>query len=535
MTYALQTQVLIAGGGPIGMTAAIELARRGIACRIVDPLVEPLQYAKAVGVQPRTLEVFEGMGVLRRILDAAVLMRGQIVFVNGERVTQLDMTLPDDVPFGFIAIPQYATEAILREELAMHGVVVQRGVRVSGFEQDADGVTATLAGDAGEQTVRAAYVVGADGAHSAVRKGLGLTFEGAAFEEQYMLGDVEVDWSMPRGYGIRSMHQTDGKTDDLLVCIPLPGRGRYRMSMLVPDELSNGDTPQLHHIQAVLDRLSPEPTTARNLRWSSLFRISHRIVDAYGKGRVFVAGDAAHIHPPTGAQGMNTGIQDAHNLAWKLALAVDGHAAAGLLDSYDAERRPVGEEVVGRTVRSAREGIGADSTDVGYVIRREAQLLIDYAGSPIVTGAVGPAVSRGTGAGARAADAKGLTRDAVSGTLRLFSLLGGREHTTLLYAPDGPVDVATYERAAAAAVSAAHGRMDVYLIAAPAADTTATELPLIRDSDGDFARAYAPAGPSAYVVRPDGYLGLAGAGVDPDQLVAHLRATFARPEGGVAG
>ena len=335
-----------------------------------------------------------------------------------------------------------------------------------------------------------------------------MTFEGAAFEEQYMLGDVEVDWSVPRGYGVRSMHQTDGKTDDLLVCIPLPGRGRYRMSMLVPDELSDGDTPQLHHIQAVLDRLSPEPTTARNLRWSSVFRISHRIVDAYGKGRVFVAGDAAHIHPPTGAQGMNTGIQDAHNLAWKLALALSGHAAPGLLESYDAERRPVGEEVVGRTVRSAREGIGADSTDIGYVIRREAQLLINYAGSPIVAGAAGR--RHRAARGARAPDATGLTRDAVTGPVRLFSLLGRREHTTLLYAPDGPVDVATFERAAAAAVSAAHGRMDVYLIAAPGADVTATELPLIRDTAGEFARAYAPAGPSAYVVRPDGYLGLAG-------------------------
>ena len=165
-----------------------------------------------------------------------------------------------------------------------------------------------------------------------------------------------------------------------------------------------------------------------------MFRISHRIVDAYGRGRVFVAGDAAHIHPPTGAQGMNTGIQDAHNLAWKLALAVAGHAAPGLLDSYDAERRPVGEEVVGRTVRSAREGIGADSTDVAYVIRREAQLLIDYAGSPIVA----------EGAGARAPDATGLTRDAVTGPLRLYSLLGRREHTTLLYADDaaGAADVA---------------------------------------------------------------------------------------------
>jgi pentachlorophenol monooxygenase len=521
MGNASETQVLIAGAGPIGVTAAIELARRGIACRIVDPLAEPPQYAKAVGVQPRTLEVFEGMGVLRRILDAAVLMRGQIVYVNGEQVAQLDMTLPDDVPFGFIAIPQYATEAILRDELAQHGVHVQRGVRVAGFNQDGDGVTVTLAGDAGEQTVRAAYLIGADGAHSVVRKCLGLTFEGAAFEEQYMLGDVEVDWSMPRGYGVRSMHQTDGKTDDVLVCIPLPGRSRYRMSMLVPDELSNGDTPQLPHIQAVLDRLSPEPTTARNLRWSSVFRISHRIVDTYGKGRVFVAGDAAHIHPPTGAQGMNTGIQDAHNLAWKLALVLSGHAAPGLLESYDAERRPVGEEVVGRTVRSAREGIGSDSTDADYVIRREAQLLINYAGSPIVA----------NGAGGRAPDATGLTRDAVTGPLRLFELLGRREHTMLLYAPDGPVDVATFERAAAAAVSAAHGHIDVYLIAAPGADVGATQLPLIRDIASDFAKAYTPSGASAYVVRPDGYLGLAASRVDPAELVTHLRATFAAGPG----
>lgn len=535
MSYASDTQVLIAGAGPIGATAAIELARRGITCRIVDPLLQPPQYAKAVGVQPRTLEVFEGMGVLRRILDAALPMRGQIVYVNGERVAQLDMTLPDDVPFGFIAIPQYATEAILRDELARYGVQVQRGVRVAGFEQGADGVTATLAGDAGEQTVQAAYLIGADGAHSAVRKGLGLTFEGAAFEEQYMLGDVEVEWSMPRGYGVRSTHQTDGKTDDLLVCIPLPPfdalrasahhrRNRYRMSMLVPDELSAGDTPQLPHIQAALDRLSPEPTTARNLRWSSVFRISHRIVDAYGKGRVFVAGDAAHIHPPTGAQGMITGIQDAHNLAWKLALVLSGHAAPGLLETYDAERRPVGEEVVGRTVRSAREGIGSDSTDFDYVIRREAQLLIDYAGSPII----------GDGAGGRAPDATGLTRDAVTGPLRLFELLGRREHTTLLYAADGPVDIATFERAAAAAVSAAHGRMDVYLIAAPGADIGATVLPLIRDTAGDFARAYAPTGASSYIVRPDGYLSLAATGVDQEELVTHLRATFAA-EGGAAG
>jgi 2-polyprenyl-6-methoxyphenol hydroxylase-like FAD-dependent oxidoreductase len=527
-----QTQVLIAGGGPVGMTAAIELTRRGIDCRIVDPLLEPPQYAKAVGVQPRTLEVFEGMGLLRRILDAAIEMRGQVVYVNGERIAQLDLKLGDDVPFGFIAIPQYATERILREELAFRGVMVERGVRLVGFDQDVDGVTATLAGGDGEQVVRAGYLVGADGAHSTVRKSLGLTFEGAAFEEQYMLGDVEVDWSMPLGYGVRAMHQTDGRTDDLLVCIPLPGHNRYRMSMLVPDELlaagpvdgiahgfEGARKPGLDHIQAVLDRLSPEPTTARTLRWSSVFRISHRIVDTYGRGRVFVAGDAAHIHPPTGAQGMNTGIQDAHNLAWKLALAATGLAAPGLLDSYDAERRPVGEEVVGRTVRSARDGIGADSNDPDFVIRREAQLLIRYDNSPVVA----------EGAGGRAPDAGGLTRAAVSAPVRLFSLLGRREHTLLLYAGDdaASADVTTFERAADAAVMAAHGHIDVYLIAAVGADVAGTVLPLVRDSGGEFARAFLASASSVYVVRPDGYLGFAASGIDMNGLVTHLRASFA--------
>jgi 2-polyprenyl-6-methoxyphenol hydroxylase-like FAD-dependent oxidoreductase len=538
--------VLIAGAGPVGLTAAIELMRRGIACRIVDPVEEPPLYAKAVGVQPRTLEVFETMGVLRRILDASTLMRGQIGYLNGERAAQVDFVVPQDVPYGFVAIPQYATERILREELASYGVHVDRGVRLAGFDQDADGVTATLVGDAGEETARVAYLIGADGAHSVVRKTLGLTFSGGAFEEEYMLGDVEVDWSLPSGYGIRAIHQTDGVTDGVLVCIPLPGRKRYRMSMLVPEELSavpstysaadgvehgfaGGRAPELRHVQAVLDELSPEPTTARNMRWASVFRISHRIVNRYGRGRVFVAGDAAHIHPPTGAQGMNTGIQDAHNLAWKVALAVTGDAAEGLLYSYDAERRPVGEEVVGRTVRSARQGIGADSTDLDYVIRREAQLLIDYAGSPIVAagspGSSPVASPAHVAAGRRAPDATGLTRDAVTAPLRLFTLLSGRGHSLLLYADAGTREtyVERFESLADAAVRAAHGHVEVYLIAAPDAEVDAAVLPVIRDGAGDFATAYGASTASVFVVRPDGYLGYASRDIGDDAVRATLR------------
>lgn len=536
------TDILIAGAGPVGLTAAIELARRGIACRIVDPLLEAPPYAKAVGVQPRTLEIFEGMGVLRPILDASVPLRGQIVCTNGRMSSRFELPLPADVPFGFIAIPQYETERVLAEELAMHGVAIERGLRLAAFAQDADGVTATLSGDGGDSHLRCRYLIGADGAHSLVRKSLGLSFEGGAFDEQYMLGDVEVDWSLPHDQVLRATRHADGQPEDVLVCVPLPGRGRYRMSMRVADDLATAPgsaadgvahgfegnrKPELHHIQAVLDRLSPEPVTARKLRWSSVFRISHRIVDAYGRGRVFVAGDAAHIHPPTGAQGMNTGIQDAHNLAWKLALAVRGEAADGLLASYDAERRPVGEEVVGRTVQSMRAGIGADAKDPGFIVRREAQLLISYAGSPIVADT--PDASGGPQAGSRAPDASGLMRDAVTAPLRLYALLGRRDHTALLYAGEAldAAAVARLEATAQALREAAHGRIEVYLIAAASVSVAATTLPLLRDTQGDFARAYATAGHAVFIVRPDGYLGLALRAMGKTQaLLAHLKATF---------
>ena len=212
--------------------------------------------------------------MLARALDAATPMFGQLVFVNGQQVGRMEMTLPPQVPYGFVALPQYETERLLAERPHELGGHIERGVELATFEQDIDGVTAVLRGPDDESQVRAGHLVGCDGAHSIVRKGLGLTFEGGAFEEQYMLGDVDVDWHQPAGYGIRSMHQVDGRTDDAFVAIPLPGLRRYRMSMLVPEELAapaggvehgftGGPAPQLRHIQAVLDRLAPEPRGRR--------------------------------------------------------------------------------------------------------------------------------------------------------------------------------------------------------------------------------------------------------------------------------
>jgi 2-polyprenyl-6-methoxyphenol hydroxylase-like FAD-dependent oxidoreductase len=532
----VSSDVLVVGAGPVGLTVAVELRRRGVGCRIVDRLARAPQYAKAVGIQPRTLEVWENQGLLRDALDAAAPLRGQLVFVNGRQVSRLDLAVPPDVPFGFIALPQYVTERLLAYRLQQLGGQVERGVELLGFEQDADGVTALLAEGAGEQRVRAAYLVGADGAHSRVRKGLGLEFAGDAFPEEYMLGDVEVDWSMPDGYGVRSMHQTDGRTDDVLVCIPLPGRGRYRMSMLVPEELATrptgevqhgiegGRAPELRHIQAVLDRLAPEPTRAHDLRWSSVFRISHRLTDRYGVGRVFIAGDAAHIHPPTGAQGMNTGIQDGVNLAWKLALAVQEAAADDLLASYQSERHPVGEEVVGRTVRHAREGIEADADDPAVVIGREAQLLVNYRDSPLVGGDGDRSTGRGPRPGDRAPDCRGLRRPAVNHPLRLFELLADPHHTLLLYADDA-AQLPAFPEMEELAITLTAGRVRTYVITA-APDLQVPGSATIVDAAGEFRAGYGASGGSGYLVRPDGYLGFHAAPVTTTALRSHLERVF---------
>jgi 2-polyprenyl-6-methoxyphenol hydroxylase-like FAD-dependent oxidoreductase len=541
--------VLVVGAGPVGLTAAAELRRHGVDCRIVDTMPEPQHYAKAVGVQPRTLEVWDAMGLVREALDEAVPLLGQLVFVDGEETSRMELRLPSEVPYTFAALPQYTTERLLTEHLARFGTAVERGTRLCEVEQHPDRVEATLAREDGRvERVRARYLVGCDGAHSLVRKAAGLGFEGDAFPEQYMLGDVEVDWALPAGYAVRSSHlDPDGTVDDLLVCVPLPGGRRYRVSMTVPPELAvgredadlvqhglaSGRGPDLRQIQAVLDRLSPQPTTASTLRWSSTFRISHRLVDRYRDGRLLVAGDAAHIHPPTGGQGMNTGIQDAYNLAWKLALTVHGLGAEDLLDSYHAERHPVGEEVVGRTVRHARSGYDLDSPET--LLLGEAQLLVGYPDSPLVEPL--PADGRAVGGpapGDRAPDCRGLVRDLAQYPQRLFDLLRGPRHTLLLHA--GPehasgAGAARLQECATAARHAAHGLLDAYLIVAADVPETARPAglrpPRVLDRAGGFQVAYAPRDGEAFLIRPDGHLSGRFHPATPDRLTAHLKRTFA--------
>ncbi|HEX5727882.1 FAD-dependent oxidoreductase [Microbacterium sp.] len=545
---ARDVDVLVVGGGPVGLTCAIELARRGIAVRVIDKRPEAAAQAdKAIGIHCRTMEIWEDQGVVAEAIRAGVWLHGQTVFVNGKLTHQVDWAGLSDLPYAHLGLPQYETERILSDRLASLGVTLERGVELTSFQQDADGVAATLKSTSGATTVtRAQYLVGCDGGHSAVRAGLGLQFEGglSMFPQLFMLGDVQLDWTMPPGHLLRFVRiEDDGDFTGMLVCVPLRGRGRYRVATLAPQPLQKTigsgvvpagfwqeyTPPTLADIQAVLDDLAPEPTTASNLRWSSIFRIKHGIVDRYRADRVFVAGDAAHLHPPAGGQGLNTGIQDAWNLGWKLALAVRGIAAPALLDSYDAERRPAGKAIVDRAVALAFTD-EMDMEDEKAQFLLEMQMTMNYAGSALVGEEIGPAaVLGGPAPGERAPDVQGLTRFGVGHNLRLFDLTRGTRSTLLLYADEtvNEGDMVELDKLATAVWQRSSGEVEAYLITSRDAQVPAhLDVPVLRDSAGNFRRIYDGQGLTAYLIRPDGHVGYRSAPATLAGISDHLQRIF---------
>ncbi len=522
------SDVLIVGAGPVGLTLALALARHGVRPRIIDKASEPSPYCRAIGVTPRTLELFEDLGPARALIDAGLWLEGTRVAIAGqpERERRHDFT---DLPYAQLGVPQDATEAVLAAALWRAGIVVERGCTLAGLDQSGNGMTAALETSTGREEARFRYVVGCDGAHSAVRHALGIPFEGDAFPMEFMLGDVKIDWDLPRGLAMQAMKLVEDGPPDVFVAIPLPGRGRYRVSMLAPERLSRGVPPNgsdhgiqasrpgptLADLQEVADRLLPGRALLSDMRWSSIFRISMRLAARYREGNAFIAGDACHIHPPTGGQGMNTGIQDAYNLAWKLALVLGGRAAPKLLDSYEAERRPVAAEVVARTTEQSIN-FGRDKTPPHRL--QDTQLLVAYPDSPLSAGTGGGKVA----AGDRIPDVQGLRRRGLGFPLRLFDLLRGPRFVLLVtLGQDG--DSQSIEACAARLERRWPGLVRVVAVALgelPAEDPPGVEL--VQDTAGQFADAFGAGQGAALLVRPDNYAGLVLAAWSEAEVESYL-------------
>lgn len=528
-------EVLVVGAGPVGLTMAAELARHGVVCRIVDRLAAPSPWCRAIGMTPRTLEIWDDLGIAREMIEAGIWLEGMRSIIAGRpsHDERLDFS---DLPYGELGVPQYETERVLTRHLARFGIAVERGTSFAGLAERPDAVEVGLARAEGmTETVEFRYVVGCDGAHSAVRHALGIGFPGDAFPMAFMLGDVAIDWDLPRGMALRALRLRENDAPDMFIAIPLPQPGRYRVSMLVPATAETGGTehgiqaelpgPELASIQAVADDLLPRRPLLSDLRWSSRFRISMRLAEHYRKRRVFIAGDAAHIHPPTGGQGMNTGIQDAYNLAWKLALVLRGAAPEALLDSYEDERRPVGAEVVART-RAASEGYGREP-DGRHDHRADTQIGISYRHAGWVGEAAAECAAATPGPGDRAPDVGGLRRRNVGFPYRLFDVLRGTEHVLVAYWPQAREGETIASLAAIAELQAARpgGVLRLAGVAGGAGADEPPGLPIYRDAERQFAAAFG-SGPALFLIRPDGHIGWRGQSAREPGLLAYLRRVF---------
>ena len=342
--------VLVVGAGPVGLTLACELARYRVGVRLIDRSPEPTRTSKALVVWSRTLELMDRMGCTEAFLAAGLRARGATLrsggrVLGGPRFSEIAS------PYDFaLMIPQSETERLLSEHLAGLGVAVERPVALTGFAQGPDAVEAWLRhADGREERVVAPYLIGCDGAHSSVRHGLGLAFEGQAQGDEWLLADIRIEGpGAPPPDEIAVYLHRDGP----FVIFPIPG-GRARVVATVGriDPARARPEPTLAEVQALVETRAGDGIRVADPVWLTHFRIHERKVSQYRTGRAFLAGDAAHIHSPAGGQGMNTGMQDAVNLAWKLALVLRGEAAPGLLDSYGPERNAVGETVLRNATR----------------------------------------------------------------------------------------------------------------------------------------------------------------------------------------
>lgn len=564
-------KVLVVGAGPTGLTLANELNRHGVQCRIVDAADGPCSQSRALGIHARTLEYLEMMGVVEKFLQSGNRCDSVKMYADGKQVISLDLQeLDSQYPFALL-IPQSKTEALLEEALQRYGCAVERNVSCTKLQQSAEAVTATLSlQDGHEETESYDWVVGCDGAHSAVRHALNATFEGSAYPETFLIADVALSGTPLNQNTIQLFTCASG----MLAIFPFNEiRARIIADSLDMSNASGGtgpsaaakpSEPTLLEMQNIVDERGPKGVVLSDPHWLTAFRIHRRQVNSYKHGRVFLAGDAAHIHSPAGGQGMNTGIQDAINLAWKLALVIKDLSPHTILDSYHVERHAVGQKVlqmtdfmtkvntvrshVAQEIRNRLAPLLASQEVIQQRLRNEvSELAVNYHKSPIVgehkvsvtrAKTVGQSkgenpelgewfdFSRGPKPGDRAPDAHMVCAGRQA---RFFEFLRQPQHHALLFAGarestsgnTNLVEIANY-------ITDRHqSEVKAHLVCSNANSFTTTwSGSTFIDSDLAMHHRYGAESECLYLIRPDGYVAFRSLPADKLALDDYLAKIF---------
>ena len=500
-TRASQDGVMIVGAGPVGLVLACELARRDVSVRIIDKLPTPTDESRAALIHARSLEMFDRMGVVDEIVDSG-LRTNRFVFSDRERTLAEVPTGQVDSSFPFsVTLAQPETERILTDRLSQLGVSIERGTELLSLEQDDTQVRYVLEKPGGgSQLGSCDWIIGADGARSVVRAQTGQELAGSFHGERFVIGDVEANFDVP-GDAVCTLFSDHGGP---LMVFPMRG-GRVRIIVQV-----DKDTPiaaaTLPFVQAIIDERSPG-VDIRCAHWLTAFDVHHAQVPHYRTGRAFLAGDAAHVHSPAGGQGMNTGMQDAFNLGWKLADVVHGIGNEALLDSYHTERHPVAAQVIERSTTITNVGTlrhrlpqamrnAAMSMVLQHVGTQRAlaswteETDINYRKSPIVTGMATDRLHPGDHA-----------PDVAGTPLRENLNVLSSDWAVLTFGElDVPIEAALADLPRIVIVNNADDKPT----------RSACDIRTIDDSEGRIAHRYGSVAGDYFLIRPDGYIGHVG-------------------------
>jgi 3-(3-hydroxy-phenyl)propionate hydroxylase len=536
--------VLVIGAGPVGLTLANELLRHGASVRLVEKEPELCRHPNAAVVHVRTLEILATMGCVGGFLEQGYGLPGMHIRAFGRRVGYVDIGGVDS-PYPLPrCIGQQYTVALLNRHFEKLGGQVEFQVEATGFEQDAAGVRVKLVHHARkdrEEIAGAKFVVGCEGSHSIVRKTLNIDFPGERYHgREFLQADANVRWTYPHGFGYQFVTE-----DHVLLLFPYDAAGHYRIICARADhDPAHEEPPTLEEMQELMQKIADPCAELHDPRWFNRFRSGHRLAATFRSGRAFLAGDAGHVHVPIGGQGMNYGMHDAFNLAWKLAAVARGEAKPELLDTYESERHPADKALI-------------RGTDVAYHLMVEphalrnfalknvaptllhleplqkqvrdtlAEMNVAYSASPLSEDRGG---SHGPAPGHRAPDAL-VVRMPSRETARLFDVLRDPRWALLLFAGAPPTEhsVTALEKIAAPLARQYGSRIAVHLVLCetppvPVHENWAADF--LMDREHYLHEKYGVTAPCLYLIRPDGHIAFRGGLDDAKHLSAYLEGVF---------